>query len=308
MLLPVHLRDLLLEPATHPRGQAHLSAASGLVQAGPWLYVVADDEHHLGRMAASGESAAPVHLHRLVAGDLPDDKDKRKKRKPDHESLALLPALAGQPHGALLAVGSGSKPNRQQALVLPLGAGGNLHGAARTIDLTAVYQPLAADFPMLNIEGAFVAGDRFCLLQRGNKGDARNACVEYPLHAMLGWLAGQQHTPPATSRLLPFGLGDVDGIPLGFTDGAALPGGGWIFSAVAEDTSDSYADGRCAGSVIGWVSVDGKLQRMQAISGAPKVEGIALADLAGNGSRQLLMVTDSDDPALASQLLTVALD
>ncbi|OOG43055.1 hypothetical protein [Polaromonas sp. A23] len=302
MLIPLHLRDLLLEPAAHPRGQAHLSAASGMVQAGPWLYVVADDEHHLGRFAASGEFATPVHLHRLVPGDLPDDKDKRKKRKPDFEALALLPAMAGQPHGALLAVGSGSKPNRQQALVLPLDAEGGLHGAARVVDLAGMYQPLAADFPMLNIEGAFVAGERFCLLQRGNKGDARNACVEFPLHAMLGWLAGHQSAPPEASRILHLELGDVDGIPLGFTDGAALPGGGWIFSAVAEDTRDSYTDGRCGGSAIGWVSADGKLQRVQAVSGAPKIEGIALA---GNG--QLLMVTDSDDPAVASQLLAVAL-
>jgi hypothetical protein len=45
---PAHLRDLLLAPHQHPRGQPHLSAASGLVRVGPWLYVVADDEHHLG--------------------------------------------------------------------------------------------------------------------------------------------------------------------------------------------------------------------------------------------------------------------
>lgn len=303
MFLAVHLRDLLLEPAAHPRGQAHLSAASGLVQVGSWLYVVADDEHHLGRFAASGELAAPVHLHRIAPGDLPDDKDKRKKRKPDFEALALLPAMAGHPHGALLAVGSGSRPNRQQALMLPLDAEGGLPGATRAIDLAGLYQPLAENFPKLNIEGAFVAGERFCLLQRGNKGDARNACVEYPLHAMLSWLAGNKSSPPEASRILYLELGDVDGIPLGFTDGAALPGGGWIFSAVAEDTRDSYTDGRCGGSAIGWVSADGKLQRMQAVSDAPKIEGIALA-----GNKQLLMVTDSDDPARASQLLAVALD
>lgn len=305
MLLPVHLRDLLLAPASHPRGQAHLSAASGMVLAGPWLYVVADDEHHLGRFAAGGEPATPVQLHRLVAGDLPDDKDKRKKRKPDLESLALLPALAGQPHGALLALGSGSKPNRQQALVLPLDGQSMVHEATRAVDLAALYAPLAADFPKLNIEGAFLAGEHFCLLQRGNKGDARNACIQYPLHPMLGWLTGHQSTPPDASGIGHFALGDVDGIPLGFTDGAALPGGGWVFSAVAEDTSDSYTDGKCAGSAIGWVSADGKLQRMQAISGSPKVEGIAWASHGRQG--QLLMVTDSDDPEVASQLLAAAL-
>ena len=49
-------------------------------------------------------------------------------------------------------------------------------------------------------------------------------------------------------RLVPiFELGAIDGIALSFTDGTALPGGGWLFSA-AEDTSDTYNDGRCAGS------------------------------------------------------------
>ena len=78
-------------------------------------------------------------------------------------------------------------------------------------------------------------------------------------------------------RITEFALGEVVGVPLGFTDGVALPGGGWIFSAVAEDTGDSYADGACGGSAIGWVSAGGELQRIQAIAGAPKVEGIALA-------------------------------
>jgi len=302
MLVPVHLRDLLLDIAVHPRGQAHLSAASGMVQAGPWLYVVADDEHHLGRFAASGEPAGPVYLHRVVSGDLPHDNDQRKRRKPDLEALALLPPQPGQPYGALLALGSGSKLNRQQALVLPLDAEGKLQDAARTVDLAGLYGALAADFPRLNIEGAFVAGDRFCLLQRGNKGDTRNACIEYPLLPTLDWLAGRQREAPPASRILHFALGEVDTIAWGFTDGAALPGGGWIFSAVAEDTSDSYTDGRCAGSALGWVSADGELQRMLPLHGSPKVEGIAWA---ANG--QLLMVTDADDPALASQLLAVTL-
>lgn len=302
MLVPVHLRDLTLDISVHPRGQAHLSAASGMVRAGSWLYVVADDEHHLGRFAASGEPAGPVHLHRVVSGDLPHDKDRRKKSKPDLEALALLPPGPNQPHGALLALGSGSRPNRQQALVLPLDAEGKLQDAARSIDLAGLYGALAAGFSGLNIEGAFVAGDHFCLLQRGNQGSARNACIEYPLLPMLGWLAGQRREAPPASRILHFALGEVDAIAWSFTDGVALPGGGWVFSAVAEDTSDSYTDGRCAGSAIGWVSANGQLQRMLPLHGSPKVEGITWA-----ADGQLLMVTDADNPTVASQLLAVTL-
>lgn len=308
-LTPTHLQDLLLDPATHPRGQAHLSAASGLVRAGAWLYLVADDEHHLGLLPA-GAAVLPhlpqaplVQLHRILPGDLPAEPKARKRHKPDLEALALLPASPTHPSGALLALGSGSKPNRQQGVVLTLDATGRPDGAAQVVDLSALYAPLRAEFADLNIEGAFVAHDALHLLQRCNKGDARSACISYPLAPLLAWLAGTRTGPPAPLRTTLFDLGMVDGVPLGFTDGAALPNGeGWLFSAVAENTDDSYADGECVASAIGRVGADGVLQRMSPLEGAPKVEGIALA-----GDR-LLMVTDADDPACASRLLVVALD
>lgn len=310
-LTPTPLQDLLLDPATHPRGQAHLSAASGLVRAGAWLYLVADDEHHLGMLPAGAAvlqhlpQAPLVQLHRILPGDLPADPKARKKRKPDLESLALLPASSAHPSGALLALGSGSKPNRQRGLVIALDATGRPDGAAQVRDLSALYTPLRAEFADLNIEGAFVANDCLHLLQRANKGDARNACITYPLAPLLAWLAGTRAAPPAALRTILFDLGTVDGVPLGFTDGAALAGddgdGGWLFSAVAENTGDSYSDGECVASAIGWVGADGVLGRMSALEGAPKVEGIAL-----DGER-LLMVTDADDPACASRLLSATI-
>lgn len=308
-LTPTRLQDLLLDPATHPRGQAHLSAASGLVHAGAWLYMVADDEHHLGMLPATAAAGpqptaqAPLlQLHRILDGDLPTDARARKKRKPDLEALAWLPASPAHHHGCLLAFGSGSKPNRQRGIAVALDAAGRPADAAHVVDLSALYAPLHQAFADLNIEGAFVANDCLQLLQRGNKGDARNACITYPLAPLQAWLAGTRAEPPAALRTSLFDLGMVDGVPLGFTDGAALPHGkGWLFSAVAENTDDSYADGECVASAIGWVDANGVLERMSALQGAPKVEGIALA---GN---RLLMVTDADDPACASRLLAVAL-
>lgn len=302
MLTPLHLRDLRVEPALHPRQQPHLSATSGLVRVGAWLYVVSDDEHHLGIFDADGHPANPVHLHRVVAGDLPRDRGQRKKRKPDLEALLALPASADYPHGVLLALGSGSRDNRQRGWRIGLDSLGLPLGAAEATDLTRLYQSLGSTFAELNIEGAFVSGGRLLLLQRGNKGVARNACIEYPLAEMQDWLVGRRRVPPDPLRVHPLELGDVSGVPLGITDGAALPGGGWLFSAVAEDTADSVSDGRCAGSAIGWVGDDGRLRRLELLTGSPKVEGVALV----NGSR-LLMVTDADDPTLASQLLAVDL-
>jgi hypothetical protein len=71
---------------------------------------------------------------------------------------------------------------------------------------------------------------------------------------------------------------------------------------VAEDTRDSYADGRCAGAAIGWVSEGGALLSLQLLEGAPKVEGVAVGEDGG-----LLLVTDADDPAIASRLLALQL-
>jgi hypothetical protein len=100
------LRELDLSTTTSPQRSAHLSAASGLVQIDSLIYVVADDELHLGVFDAAG--TRPGHLIRLFDGELPEPAAKRKKRKPDCEALTLLPPHGAYPHGALLALGSGS--------------------------------------------------------------------------------------------------------------------------------------------------------------------------------------------------------
>ncbi|RZJ26083.1 MAG: hypothetical protein EOO54_04105 [Haliea sp.] len=298
MRTPTLLRELRVDPAVHPRGQTHLSSASALVQAGPWLYLVADDEHHLGLFEAAGDPSAPVELKRLAAGELAHDKGQRKKQKPDLEALVLL-EQGGQPVlRALLALGSGSRSNRERGFLLELDSECRPCGEARAIDLSTLYRPLHEEFPDLNVEGAFVTGDEFRLLQRANRGDARNACISYPLADLLGWLAQQRSAPPQPLRITPYAIGEVAGVPLGFTDAAGLAGGAWIFSAVAEDTTDSYTDGACAGSVIGWVGADGTLERMEWLAGAPKVEGIAVLT-----DGRIMLVTDADDPQTASCLL-----
>jgi hypothetical protein len=299
MLSPTFLRELHVPAAAHPRGQPHLSAASGLVRAGRWLYVVADDEHHIAAVDTEAPSA-PVELLRLLEGDLPAGKQERKRRKPDLECLALLPPHAGCAHGALLALGSGSTPLRERGFVLPLRDGGAYAGTPRVLNLSALYAPLRTQFADLNIEGAFVAGDALHLLQRANVGQAVNASLRYPLPQWLAWIQGSAQVPvPAIQSLH---LGDVDGVPLGLTDGCGLGDGSWLFSAVAEDTQDSYRDGACAAAAIGHVTVAGELTGLQLLAGGPKVEGIALS-----AAGDLLMVTDADDPAVASQLLTLTL-
>lgn len=301
VMLNVHtLRTLLLPPGS---GLEHLSAASGLVRVGQRLYVIADDEHLLGMFdLADGKSGA---LQPLFAGALPATHGARKAAKPDLESLTWLPPFAGHPQGALLALGSGSRPQRQRAVLLPLDTAGTLREPVFEIHLSPLYAPLALQHPQLNIEGAFVCGDRFCLLQRGNAATPVNALIVFDWSATKAWLCGQQPAPPPLSSAR-FALGELDGVPLCFTDGTALPGGGWVFSAAAEASGDNYADGPCRGSAIGLVADDGRLRGLWPVSLRCKVEGIAVT--VEHEVLHLLLVTDADDRGTPAALLSATLD
>jgi len=69
-----------------------------------------------------------------------------------------------------------------------------------------------------------------------------------------------------------FDLGQIDGIPLCFTDGAALPDGTMVFTAVAEGGGDNYNDGACAGAAVGIVG--NELQCLYRLDWPHKVEGV----------------------------------
>jgi hypothetical protein len=297
MLIIEHLCDLTLQWPTHTPGHKHLSAASGLVCAHGRAYVVADDEHGL---AVFGDARTPGRTVPLFEGQLPAGKVARKQRKPDTETLLLLPASRAAPHGALLTLGSGSRPQRCRAVCIALGPDGEPLLPARRLDLAALYEPLLHRFGDLNIEGAFISQREFVLLQRGHRGGSPNASLHYALAAVLRWLHGSGPAP-APQRIRRHRLGTVNGVALTFTDGAALADGRWVFTAVAEATDDSVADGACVGSAVGVMTAQGTLQALFAVPGREKVEGIAARQ--HGRTIELCLVTDADDPRIASRLL-----
>ncbi len=313
MLVPQLLRDLLIDPRKHPRGLPHLSAASGLVRVPDHLYVVADDELYLGvfddvESPVASPLPSPVpslvgELVRLFDGELPGDKAERKLVKPDLETLAALPPFIGYPFGALLALGSGSRSTRETGVLMALEAAGRLSGRMSHMDLSSLYAPLRAQFPDLNIEGAFVSSGELRLLQRGNQSDARNACIRFDWNQVASWLVSQEMPSPLPKAVQIITLGDIDGLGLSLTDGAALEDGAWVFCAVAENTADSFQDGDCVGSAVGVVASDGQVTQLQRLLGAPKVEGVAVQVL--GCELVLTLVTDADDPDIAAQLLRV---
>jgi hypothetical protein len=303
MITLTKVRELDLAAAPTAGQPLYLSAASGLACLDSFIYVVADDELHLGVFPAAGSE--PGRLIRLFDGALPDSKKKRKKQKPDLEALTLLPAFGDFPHGALLALGSGSRSNRRMGVLLGLDRHGGVRGSPQAVDLSPLLAPLDEEFPKLNIEGAVVSHDELRLFQRGNKRDAENAIIRFRLSLLLELLSSQRVdavTPFAIDR---FDLGQIDGIPFCFTDAAALPNDDMVFTAVAEDTDDNYNDGPCAGAAIGIVGNNGHLRSLHRLRQPCKIEGV---DARPDGDVvRLLLVTDADDPDIPASLFSATI-
>jgi hypothetical protein len=296
-------RTLELAATGNAEAPRHLSAASGLARAGDFIYVVADDELHLGVFDATG--SRPGRLFRLFDGELPADKAARKKHKPDLEAITRLPAFGRYRHGALLALGSGSKRNRSRGALLALDPSGAIDGAPHVVDVARLFDELDRHVSALNIEGAVAIGPELRLLHRANKKHPQNAIIRYPLAAMLDAFASGNALGAMTPSAIDFiALGEIDGVPLSFTDGASI-GDAMVFTAVAEDTEDTYNDGACLGAAIGVIAGDGTLQSLERIDDCSKVEGVT-ADIDGNEIR-LLLVTDADDPAIAASLFSTTI-
>jgi hypothetical protein len=303
MTICTKIRDLNLSAAATAGRALHLSAASGLVYLHSFIYVVADDELHLG--VFSKADSEPGHLIRLFDGALLDSKPERKRQKPDLEALTLLPACGEYQHGALLALGSGSKLNRRMGALLGLDAQGAVHGLPRVVDLSPILAPLDDEFAALNIEGAVVSGDELRLFQRGNRRHTENAVIRFKLSALLDVLFSGRAGAMRPSAINPFDLGQVEGVPLCFTDAAALPNGDMVFTAIAEDTDDSYNDGPCVGAAIGVAGDDGTLRCLHRLDRPHKVEGVD-ARVDGDAVR-LLLVTDADDADIPASLLSTTI-
>lgn len=302
MIALAERRELDILPAGAGRQPSFLSAASGLVQVGSKAYVVADDELHLGVFPI--DEAGPGHLIRIFDGALPDDKTERKRQKPDLEALALLPPFEGFPHGGLLALGSGSRPNRGRGVLLGLDGDGAVSGPIHALNMSPVLVPLRNIFDDLNIEGAAVLGGELCLFQRGNTRHPENAILHYPLSQILAALRDPRADAIVPSVIHRPNLGAIDGVPFCFTDASALPDGDIVFCAVAEDTEDAYRDGPCIGGAIGIIGGDGRLISIWQLDRPYKVEGISARAF---GDRlDILLVTDADDPAIPAMLLSAS--
>ena len=274
MLTVEQIGTLLLDAPPQPGRPAYLAAASGLVVRGERLYVVADDEPAIGIFGQDGRG----RLVPLDEEQLPLAHAERKAMKPDLEALAELPG------GALLALGSGATARRERGWLWT-------GDRARELALGGLYAVLRERFREPNIEGAAVVGERLWLAQRGNGAAGENALVEVDVDLKT------------MRAVTAYELGEVEGVPLTFSDLAPLADGRLLFCAVAEDSASTYCDGPTVGAGIG--VLDPRERRVQAFDLLPeplKVEGVAPAPDGG-----LLAVADADEASRPAPLLRVSM-
>jgi hypothetical protein len=129
-----------------------------------------------------------------------------------------------------------------------------------------------------------------------------SALIHLPLDEVLRAMNSTDIATSTPARVRIVDLGTIEGVPLGFTDGAALPDGRIVFSAVAENAEDTYLDGPCIGAAIGIIGTDGRVETLHRLEPTQKIEGVHATihdDLI-----HLLMVTDADDADVPGKLLS----
>jgi hypothetical protein len=286
------LRTLELDAPVCEGGPSHLSAASGVVRRGGFLYVIGDDIPALGVFGVG--DPVPGCLQPVFEGE-------RLEGKPDLEALTLLPPFEGAPYGALLGLGSGSAEGRHRGFVWALQADGSTRGEPRTVDLAPLYERLAKEVEHLNVEGACVMGEHLWLLHRGNHRETTNVVAELALDAVMASLHGDLRIDvEELARVRSYDLGTLDDVKLTFSDATPLDGRVLVFTASAEGDGGSIH-----GSVIGTIDLEGDVKRLRTIDRRFKVEGVHAA--VDTGVMDLVFVCDQDDPDTPSPLLSATM-
>ena len=293
------LRDLVLEKPSGPQRPAHVAAGSGVVRRGDYAYVIGDDELFIAVYCLS--DPAPGRLERILGGELPVDAKERGAAKPDLEALTALPPFEDHPFGALFGIGSGSGRDRDRGFVWPLDADGSLRGEPREFELTPLYDRLRDEIGGLNIEGCSVMGKSVWMLHRGNDGKTGNVVAELSLDDVMDSMRRDLRIDAdELTRLCSYELGELEGVPLTFSDATPLTSELLVFTASAEGE-----DGAMHGSVVGTLGTEGSVQRLRTIDRRWKVEGVHAS--VDTGVLDLLFVCDQDDPETPSPLLAATM-
>jgi hypothetical protein len=286
-----------------PSGETFLSAASGLALIDSRFYVIADNDLRLGIFSPTPNQ----NLNQLVPlldGTLPKKKKELKKQKPDFEALFVLND-SRLPTQGLVAFPSGSTPQRFTGVFIPFL---KVHTVdvphLIRFDLTPIFNLILAQTGFLNIEGVLVDDDKILLFHRGNEKNDTNRLIEISKTDLIDTILKKAQKPPTLQKVSQLEIGKLKNVPLTISD-VTLFEGRRFFLAGAEDTQNSYDDGKVKGTVFGELLNSGKTTILGHIENQ-KLEGLAMNRI--DKAILVYAVTDNDDPDQASELLTFRLN
>lgn len=267
-----------------------VSSASGLIRLNGKFYVVADDD--LSLISFTEDSTSSFEQLKLFAGCLPKDPVERKKVKPDLEALTYIGKL-----NAMLALPSGSKPNRCRGALIHLESGSVPE--ITELDFSKLFAGLNVKIKDLNLEGIVEFNNTIKLFQRGNAKGANNAIISLQADTFIAELQTGTVTAKSVIDIRTCHLGSLNGVSLSFTDAAV-----WetptekkiIFIAAAEDTVTTYDDGEYRGAIFGILNEACEVVYSVELRCLQKPEGLWVENSI------FYFVTDADNPNRTSEL------
>lgn len=237
----------------------HVRAASGVTNFAEYIAIVQDDANFLVLIEDDMQHVQSIPLPAGPGGKRVFDFDRENQGdKLDLEGCVSVPGSRGE---QLLSMGSGSDENREWVLLVELD---DKNGAEHDIDLIDAdrfysYLRTEKDFcgSGLNVEGiVFDDRDSLVLFNRGNS-NPKDGLQPVDAIAEISWPDFKNHlenpdevAPPELKDIKQYNLGELDGVPLTFSDGMHL-GDYLLYSASAEGEDDYIA-----GSSIGIINND----------------------------------------------------
>lgn len=275
------LQSMLL--AAYPSGSA-ISYHEGK------LYLVGDDARHILVLDRDYRQAGAIRLFDHPEPRIP------KAQKTDFET-AVIVKVQQQPH--LLAIGSASRKEREQVMLVPLQQPDGSHTAFDTGVFTARLK--RSGIKEVNIEGAALAGDHFILANRGNHTYPQNHLI---ITAKDYWLCQEDAPFSVLPLTLPADMHSFLGISELCYDALS---GTLLLTLSSEATANAYNDGLIGDSYIAWVNNIGQKLTQTALAldalinlpeadpafNGEKIEGICIEDAQPN-ELLLHLVADND--------------
>ncbi len=282
-----------------------VGALSGVVAIADTLYMVGDDVGYLLKTPLKECVDQITDFEKIPLLDHLPLTPLAKAEKPDFEAMTTV-QMDGQTQ--LLIMGSGSKANRKTALLFNPST-----QQSRTLFSTVDYDFLESNLALtggaeLNIEAVCSVDQHLYIFQRGNINRHHGVLI-----VDLERLGQSGDLKNAVIDALSLALPDIDDSASGISDACFLPKQSLIAAvASVEQTTNTYDDGAVLGSLIVFLSLDGKTRDAQIITEKQdvpipiKVEGITWLKSREDGE-EFLLITDSDggDSEILRVLVTI---